>query len=76
MNELRQNSNNFILFVTQVDNKQLDLKNEDIENIDATKLSLFIETNNLHLVTEYNDVVKNSPCLQLLQSPRQGGYFS
>uniref|UniRef100_A0A9L0RLT0 Endoplasmic reticulum resident protein 27 n=1 Tax=Equus caballus TaxID=9796 RepID=A0A9L0RLT0_HORSE len=47
---------NAIFLFRLVDNKQLDLKNEDIENIDATKLSLFIETNNLHLVTEYNDV--------------------
>ncbi|XP_058414691.1 endoplasmic reticulum resident protein 27 [Diceros bicornis minor] len=36
--------------------KQLDLKSEDLENIDATKLSIFIGTNNLHLVTEYNPV--------------------
>nr|XP_014689748.2 endoplasmic reticulum resident protein 27 [Equus asinus] len=47
---------NAIFLFRLVDNKQLDLKNEDIKNIDATKLSLFIETNNLHLVTEYNDV--------------------
>ncbi|TKC41456.1 hypothetical protein EI555_014133, partial [Monodon monoceros] len=37
-----------------VDNKQLDLKSEDIESMDATKLSHFIQRNNLHLVTEYN----------------------
>ncbi|XP_047643445.1 endoplasmic reticulum resident protein 27 isoform X4 [Phacochoerus africanus] len=39
-----------------VDDKQLDLKSEDIERMDATKLSYFIERNNLHLVTEYNPV--------------------
>uniref|UniRef100_A0A8D1SH95 Endoplasmic reticulum resident protein 27 n=1 Tax=Sus scrofa TaxID=9823 RepID=A0A8D1SH95_PIG len=39
-----------------VDDKQLDLKSEDIERMDATKLSYFIESNNLHLVTEYNPV--------------------
>ena len=48
--------------VTQVDNKQLDLKGEDIESMDATKLSRFIESNNLHLVTEYNAIV-SSPFL-------------
>ncbi|XP_057559497.1 endoplasmic reticulum resident protein 27 [Hippopotamus amphibius kiboko] len=37
-----------------VDNKQLDLESEDIKSLDATKLSHFIESNNLHLVTEYN----------------------
>ena len=48
--------------VTQVDNRQLDLKGEDMESMDATKLSRFIESNNLHLVTDYNAVV-SSPCL-------------
>ena len=48
--------------MTQVDNRQLDLKGEDMESMDATKLSRFIESNNLHLVTEYNAIV-SSPCL-------------
>ncbi|XP_069347640.1 endoplasmic reticulum resident protein 27 [Eulemur rufifrons] len=39
---------------SQVDNEQLDLEGEDVESIDATKLSHFIEINSLHLVTEYN----------------------
>ncbi|XP_042103429.1 endoplasmic reticulum resident protein 27 isoform X3 [Ovis aries] len=43
--------------VSQVDKKQLDLKGEDIESMDATKLSRFIESNNLHLVTEYNAII-------------------
>uniref|UniRef100_A0A673TR76 Endoplasmic reticulum protein 27 n=1 Tax=Suricata suricatta TaxID=37032 RepID=A0A673TR76_SURSU len=38
----------------QVDNEQLDLKSNDIESIDDSKLSRFIEINSLHLVTEYN----------------------
>ncbi|XP_006199954.1 endoplasmic reticulum resident protein 27 isoform X1 [Vicugna pacos] len=37
-----------------VDNEQLDLKSKDIESMDLPKLSRFIESNNLHLVTEYN----------------------
>ncbi|XDB50694.1 PREDICTED: endoplasmic reticulum resident protein 27 [Capra hircus] len=45
---------NTISLFRLVDNKQLDLKGEDIESMDATKLSRFIESNNLHLVTEYN----------------------
>ncbi|XP_045869729.1 endoplasmic reticulum resident protein 27 isoform X2 [Meles meles] len=40
----------------EVDNKKLDLESKDIESIDATKLSRFIEINSLHLVTEYNPV--------------------
>ncbi|XP_021574802.1 endoplasmic reticulum resident protein 27 isoform X2 [Carlito syrichta] len=40
----------------QVDNEQLNLDDEDIENIDVTKLSRFVEINSLHLVTEYNSV--------------------
>lgn len=63
-------------YVAQVDNEQLDLDGEDIENIDAAKLSRFIEINSLYLVTEYNPVVKNSPCLQPLKSLCQGGYLS
>ncbi|KAL2776793.1 endoplasmic reticulum resident protein 27 isoform 1 precursor [Daubentonia madagascariensis] len=39
-----------------VDNEQLDLEGEDVESIDATKLSRFIEINSLYLVTEYNPV--------------------
>ncbi|KAL2776794.1 endoplasmic reticulum resident protein 27 isoform 2, partial [Daubentonia madagascariensis] len=42
--------------VIQVDNEQLDLEGEDVESIDATKLSRFIEINSLYLVTEYNPV--------------------
>ncbi|XP_061061656.1 endoplasmic reticulum resident protein 27 [Eubalaena glacialis] len=45
---------NTISLFRLVDNKQLDLKSEDIESMDATKLSHFIQSNNLHLVTEYN----------------------
>uniref|UniRef100_A0A2K6FLW3 Endoplasmic reticulum protein 27 n=1 Tax=Propithecus coquereli TaxID=379532 RepID=A0A2K6FLW3_PROCO len=41
---------------SQVDNEQLDLDSEDIESLDATKLSRFIEINSLYLVTEYNPV--------------------
>lgn len=63
-------------YVAQVDNEQLDLDGEDIENIDAAKLSRFIEINSLYLVTEYNPVVQNSPCLQPLKSLCQGGYLS
>lgn len=59
-----------------MDNEQLDLDGEDIESIDAAKLSRFIEINSLYLVTEYNPVVKNSPCLQPLKSLCQGGYLS
>ncbi|XP_075862953.1 endoplasmic reticulum resident protein 27 isoform X2 [Microcebus murinus] len=40
----------------QVDNEQLDLEGEDVESIDETKLSRFIEINSLYLVTEYNPV--------------------
>uniref|UniRef100_A0A2K5DYK3 Endoplasmic reticulum protein 27 n=1 Tax=Aotus nancymaae TaxID=37293 RepID=A0A2K5DYK3_AOTNA len=40
----------------QVDNEQLNLEDEDIAGIDATKLSNFIEINSLHMVTEYNPV--------------------
>ncbi|XP_015425661.1 PREDICTED: endoplasmic reticulum resident protein 27 isoform X1 [Myotis davidii] len=39
-----------------VDNEQLNLESEDIENIDDTRLSRFIEINSLHFVTEYNPV--------------------
>nr|XP_058938214.1 endoplasmic reticulum resident protein 27 isoform X2 [Kogia breviceps] len=45
---------NTISLFRLVDNKQLDLKSEDMESMDATKLSHFIQRNNLHLVTEYN----------------------
>uniref|UniRef100_A0A8C5V722 Endoplasmic reticulum protein 27 n=1 Tax=Microcebus murinus TaxID=30608 RepID=A0A8C5V722_MICMU len=41
---------------SQVDNEQLDLEGEDVESIDETKLSRFIEINSLYLVTEYNPV--------------------
>lgn len=46
---------NTISLFRLVDNEQLDLESEDPE-IDATKLSRFIEINNLRLVTEYNSV--------------------
>lgn len=45
----------------QVDNEQLNLGSEDIENIDDSRLSRFIEINSLHFVTEYNPAVNNSP---------------
>ncbi|XP_015996037.2 endoplasmic reticulum resident protein 27 isoform X2 [Rousettus aegyptiacus] len=47
---------NTISLFRLVDNEQLDLDGEDIENIDAAKLSRFIEINSLYLVTEYNPV--------------------
>ncbi|XP_061273732.1 endoplasmic reticulum resident protein 27 [Bos javanicus] len=47
---------NTISLFRLVDNKQLDLKGEDFESMDATKLSRFIESNNLRLVTEYNAI--------------------
>ncbi|XP_077612515.1 endoplasmic reticulum resident protein 27 isoform X2 [Crocuta crocuta] len=40
----------------QVDNERLDLESKDVESIDASKLSRFIEINSLYLVTEYNPV--------------------
>ncbi|XP_029810831.1 endoplasmic reticulum resident protein 27 [Suricata suricatta] len=45
---------NTISLFRLVDNEQLDLKSNDIESIDDSKLSRFIEINSLHLVTEYN----------------------
>ncbi|KAM9684880.1 endoplasmic reticulum resident protein 27 isoform 2-T2 [Dama dama] len=48
---------NTISLFRLVDNKQLDMKGEDMESMDATKLSRFIESNNLHLVTEYNAII-------------------
>ncbi|XP_006170012.1 endoplasmic reticulum resident protein 27 isoform X1 [Tupaia chinensis] len=45
---------NSIVLFRLVDNEQLHLEGEDLESIDATKLSRFIEINSLHLVTEYN----------------------
>lgn len=45
--------------MTQADNEQVNLEGEVIESLNADKLSQFIETNNLHLVTEYNAVVNN-----------------
>ncbi|XP_003934614.1 endoplasmic reticulum resident protein 27 [Saimiri boliviensis] len=44
---------NTICLFRRVDNEQLNLEDEDI---DATKLSNFIEINSLHMVTEYNPV--------------------
>ncbi|KAM8779692.1 endoplasmic reticulum resident protein 27 [Rhynchonycteris naso] len=45
---------NTISLFRLVDNEQLYLEGEDVESIDATKLSRFIEINSLRLVTEYN----------------------
>lgn len=45
---------NSISLFRLVDNEQLTLEGEDIENMEATTLSRFIETNSLRLVTEYN----------------------
>ncbi|XP_036154333.1 endoplasmic reticulum resident protein 27 isoform X1 [Myotis myotis] len=45
---------NTIALFRLVDNEQLNLESEDIENIDDTRLSRFIEINSLHFVTEYN----------------------
>ncbi|XP_063094335.1 endoplasmic reticulum resident protein 27 isoform X3 [Cavia porcellus] len=42
--------------VSQVDNEQLKLEGEELESIDATKLSHFISINNLRWVTEYNSM--------------------
>uniref|UniRef100_A0A8C5XC89 Endoplasmic reticulum resident protein 27 n=1 Tax=Microcebus murinus TaxID=30608 RepID=A0A8C5XC89_MICMU len=47
---------NSISLFRLVDNEQLDLEGEDVESIDETKLSRFIEINSLYLVTEYNPV--------------------
>ncbi|XP_027451041.1 endoplasmic reticulum resident protein 27 isoform X1 [Zalophus californianus] len=47
---------NTISLFRLVDNEKLDLESKDIEKIDASKLSRFIEINSLHLVTEYNPV--------------------
>ncbi|XP_002712688.1 endoplasmic reticulum resident protein 27 [Oryctolagus cuniculus] len=44
---------NTISLFRLVDNEQLNLEGEDFENIDASKLSRFIEVNSLHMVTEY-----------------------
>ncbi|KAK1341352.1 hypothetical protein QTO34_017757 [Cnephaeus nilssonii] len=52
----RLNSDNYYLCVMQVDNEQLNLESEDIESIDDTRLSRFIEINSLRFVTEYNPV--------------------
>uniref|UniRef100_A0A8C6HJ63 Endoplasmic reticulum resident protein 27 n=1 Tax=Mus spicilegus TaxID=10103 RepID=A0A8C6HJ63_MUSSI len=40
-----------------VDDQQLHLNAEDIENLDAAKLSRFIHMNNLHWVTEYSPMI-------------------
>ncbi|XP_037594297.1 endoplasmic reticulum resident protein 27 isoform X3 [Cebus imitator] len=48
---------NTICLFRLVDNEQLNLEDEDIAGIDATKLSNFIEINSLHMVTEYNPVI-------------------
>lgn len=67
---------NTISLFRMVDNEKLDLESKDIESIDATKLSRFIEINSLHLVTEYNPVVSNSTCLQTLKFLCHRGYLS
>ncbi|KAM5332655.1 endoplasmic reticulum resident protein 27 isoform 2-T2 [Glossophaga mutica] len=48
---------NAISLFRLVDNQQLDLESEAIKNIDANKLSRFIEINSLRLVTEYSPVI-------------------
>ncbi|KAM6161658.1 endoplasmic reticulum resident protein 27 [Erethizon dorsatum] len=45
---------NAISLFRLVDNEQLKLEGEEIESMDATKLSHFITINSLRLVTEYN----------------------
>ncbi|XP_040823332.1 endoplasmic reticulum resident protein 27 isoform X1 [Ochotona curzoniae] len=47
---------NTISLFRLADNEQVNLEGEVIESLNADKLSQFIETNNLHLVTEYNAV--------------------
>lgn len=47
----------FVFFLIQVDDQQLHLNAEDIENLDAAKLSRFIHMNNLHWVTEYSPMI-------------------
>lgn len=49
-------SNSICLF-RLVDNKQLRLDAEDIDDLDAAKLSRFIYLNNLHWVTEYSPMI-------------------
>ncbi|NP_001404622.1 endoplasmic reticulum resident protein 27 isoform 2 [Mus musculus] len=56
-------SNSICLF-RLVDDQQLHLNAEDIENLDAAKLSRFIHVNNLHWVTEYSPMVNTGPCGQ------------
>ncbi|XP_059112960.1 endoplasmic reticulum resident protein 27 [Peromyscus eremicus] len=48
---------NSICLFRQVDNEKLHLDAEDIENLDAAKLSRFIQMNNLHWVTEYSPLI-------------------
>lgn len=52
----------FVFVLIQVDKKQLHLDGEDIENLDAAKLSRFIHVNNLRWVTEYSPMVNTDPC--------------
>ncbi|XP_003470481.1 endoplasmic reticulum resident protein 27 isoform X2 [Cavia porcellus] len=47
---------NTISLFRLVDNEQLKLEGEELESIDATKLSHFISINNLRWVTEYNSM--------------------
>ncbi|XP_037370196.1 endoplasmic reticulum resident protein 27 [Talpa occidentalis] len=47
---------NTISLFRLVDNERLNLESEDIEGIDDTKLTRFIEIHSLHWVTEYNHV--------------------
>lgn len=56
-----------------MDNEQLILGSEDVESIDDTRLSRFIEINSLHFVTEYNPVVNNSPKVPVCGGGLWGG---
>ncbi|KAM5262758.1 endoplasmic reticulum resident protein 27 [Ctenodactylus gundi] len=47
---------NTISLFRVVDNEQLVLDGEDVENMDATKISRFIEVNSIRMVTEYNSL--------------------
>uniref|UniRef100_A0A8C5NZW0 Endoplasmic reticulum resident protein 27 n=1 Tax=Jaculus jaculus TaxID=51337 RepID=A0A8C5NZW0_JACJA len=47
-------TSNTICLFRLVDNEQLRIEGEDLENMDTSKLSRFIETNSLRLVTEYS----------------------
>ncbi|XP_037704126.1 endoplasmic reticulum resident protein 27 [Choloepus didactylus] len=57
---------NTISLFRLVDNQQLNLE-EDVENIDATKLSRFIKIHSLRLVTEYNSLTVTGLFNSLIQ---------